>query len=638
MLDAFLIVWKTAFVLLAVVGLTGVASSRAAPQGKGGSEAARVVRSVPVPASAPRAADTSLTGSWQGALSLPGGASLRILFHLEEEGGQLTATMESPDQGSGRIPVSGAAREGDSLRLEVEAIGGAYAGRVEGETISGTWRQGGQAFPLNLTRSQASEAEESQPAAEVRQPGEPDVAGLWQGTLRLPTGDTLRVVFDIAEAEGGALTAEAISPDQGGGRIPVERIRLEGESLRVEMPAVGATFEGVVGEGAEAIEGQFTQGGSALPLTLRRTDAVPDAAAPPVRSQTPKPPFPYEAEDVTFENAADGVTLAGTLTLPEGEGPHPAAVLISGSGPQDRDEALAGHKPFLVLADHLTRRGIAVLRFDDRGVGASTGAFTEATSEDFARDAAAALRYLQARPEIDGGEIGLIGHSEGALVAPMAANATGSAAFLVLLAGPGVRGDTLLARQNALIFEAMGMSEEGAAAYEAQMLGALARLPSTSPDEPLPDTLRAALRADFRAAAEAMTPADRAVYGPTDSTAFAQTLDVLTAQLAQPWMRYFLAYDPAPALRRVDAPVLALFGEKDLQVPPEQNAEAVRAALAAGGNEDATVRTLPGLNHLFQTSETGAPGEYAQIEETMAPAALDAISAWIQAHTAAGAE
>lgn len=613
----------------------GFAVPLAAAQSKGDNAEARVVRSVPVQAAL---ADTSLTGTWRGVLDLPGGGSLRIAFRFaKDDAGRLTATMESPDQGSGLIPVSRVTRQDDSLRLAVDAIGGAYSGQIGGDAdaIAGTWQQGGQAFPLSLERAPEASATPTS-EGERRQPGEPDVTGLWLGALTLPTGDSLRIVFDIAEAEDGTLSAEAVSPDQGGARMPVSGLRLRGDSLHVEIAAVGAAFKGVVAGGAEAVEGQFAQGGVTLPLTLRRTDAVPPPAAPPARPQTPEPPFPYASEDVVFENATDGFALAGTLTLPEGEGPHPAAVVISGSGPQDRDGTVAAHPLYLVLADHLTRQGIAVLRFDERGVGASGGTFAEATSEDFARDAAAALRYLRARPEIAASEVGLIGHSEGALVAPRAALDTGEAAFLVLLAGPGVRGDTLLARQNALIFGAMGMSAEGAAAYEARMLPALARLQAVPPTQPLPDSLRAALRADFQAAAEAMTPADRAVYGPTDSTALALTLDQLAGQLATPWMRYFLAYDPAPALRRVEAPTLALFGAKDLQVPPAQNAEAVRQALTR--SQDATVRTLPGLNHLFQTAQTGSPSEYARIEETMAPAALNIISTWIRARTSVGAE
>jgi pimeloyl-ACP methyl ester carboxylesterase len=295
------------------------------------------------------------------------------------------------------------------------------------------------------------------------------------------------------------------------------------------------------------------------------------------------------------------------LTTPEGKGPFTAVVLISGSGPQDRDESLMGHRPFAVLADHLTRKGIAVLRLDDRGIGKSTGRFAAATSADFASDTEAAVTYLEARPEIDRRKIGLVGHSEGGLIAAMIAARNAHVAFVVMMAGTGVRGDELLIAQAGAVLEGMGASAEAvqqAIAKQRELVTAI----RTEPDD---------------AAALAKL---RDIVGPAVPQA---QLSAQFQQLRSPWFKFFLDYDPAISLRNVHVPVLAINGEKDRQVPPAQNLPPIRQALAAAGNKNVEVLELPGLNHLFQTAKTGAPIEYAEIEETISPTALDTISRWI---------
>ena len=441
----------------------------------------------------------------------------------------------------------------------------------------------------------------------------PDVQGMWLGTLSVP-GAELRIVFHI-EGAGDSLTATLDSPDQGATGIPASSVTLEGDSLEVEVASIMGAYRGKVDAGGEQIEGTWAQGGQAFPLALERTDEAPAPKETPKRPQEPEAPLPYQAEDVTFLNKTDGVELAGTLTLPDTEGPHPAVALITGSGPQDRDETVAGHRPFLVLADHLTRQGIAVLRYDDRGVGASTGDFAQATSEDFARDALAATAYLKTRPEIDAEKIGLLGHSEGGLVAPMAATQSDDVAFLVLLAPPGVTGEEILYAQGALIARAEGASDSTIQNNQAQQERLFTALKQAA------DSAQAA--ADVRRVLE-------------ESGLPAEAVEAQAEQVTSPWFRYFLTHDPAPVLEQIKVPVLALFGENDLQVPAETNRAAVEAALQAGGNEAYKVEVLPGLNHLFQTSETGAVSQYSQIEETMAAAALGAVAAWIQEQTGVG--
>jgi len=432
--------------------------------------------------------------------------------------------------------------------------------------------------------------------------------GTWVGTLDA-AGQALRLVFHIERDESGNLSGTLDSPDQGAYGLRLSAVEEAAGSVRFELAMAGGEYTGQVAENGAGIDGHWAQGGASLPLALERTEEAPPA---PVRPQEPKPPFPYEAVDVTFENPEAGIRLAGTLTVPPGEGPHPAVVLISGSGAQDRDETVFGHRPFWILADHLTRRGIAVLRYDDRGVGESTGDIAAATMPDFASDVLAAVTYLTTRPEADATRIGLVGHSEGALVAPMVANRSHDVAFVVLLAGPGVNGRELLEMQLIAINQAMG-TPEAVTSQRSELQQSLFDATTSAPDD--------------RSAAEQAREILSA-FGLTGAAADAQVRALLT-----PWMKYFLVYDPLPALRNLDVPALALTGEKDTQVPPAENLGPVETALREGGNPDVTVGVLPGLNHLFQTAETGSPTEYAGIEETMSPVALERIAAWIAERT-----
>lgn len=449
------------------------------------------------------------------------------------------------------------------------------------------------------------------------------VVGTWLGTLEVPAGAELRIVFHIEESDSGALTATLDSPDQGARGIPVSRVALVGDTLRMSVAAVGGSYEGRL-EAADRILGTWRQPGAALPLELRRVEEVEG----PSRPQEPEPPLPYDVEEVRYENPEAGIELAGTLTLPEGGGPFPAVLLISGSGPQDRDETVFGHRPFLVLADHLTRRGIAVLRVDDRGVGDSDGSFAEATSLDFASDAQAGITYLKARPEVDPEAIGLVGHSEGGIIAPMVTRRSDDVAFLVLLAGPGLPGEDLLLLQGTTIARAMGAREQQIESQR-ELQEALFRVVREEED---PEARKARLEKVLRNRLRGLTDAELAVGGiPSDSAGQRAWLEAQVERAASPWFRFFLGHDPRQDLRGVSVPVLALIGELDLQVPPDENLPEIEAALVRGGNRDVTVMELEGLNHLFQRAETGSPAEYAHIEETMAPEAMEAVAQWILA-------
>jgi pimeloyl-ACP methyl ester carboxylesterase len=459
-------------------------------------------------------------------------------------------------------------------------------------------------------------------AAQVqRAAAPPAVAGDWQGTLELPNA-RLRIVFHITGA-GEGLTATLDSPDQGAYGIPAGTVRFTGDSLTIEVPAIMGRYAGALR--GDTIVGTWYQGTASLPLSLTRTDG---AAPQPNRPQHPQPPFPYEAIDVSFPGEQPGVTLAGTLTRPKGEGRFPAVVLISGSGPQDRDETIFAHKPFLVLADHLTRRGIAVLRYDDRGVGGSTGDFSSATTADFASDARAAIRYLRTRSDIDPDRIGLLGHSEGGIVAPIAANGPEPVAFVVLLAAPGIPLDELLPIQAERIARASGVDDATAARIRAGNQRLFAILRETSDPTAAAERLRVALRAML----DSLPPAQRALIGGGEDAVVAQQVAMLTT----PWMRFLVGYDPTRDLRRLKVPVLALNGGLDLQVPPDVNLPPIQRALQEAGNPDVEVHELPGLNHLFQPARTGAPAEYGAIETTIAPEALQRIGDWIERRVARG--
>lgn len=454
-------------------------------------------------------------------------------------------------------------------------------------------------------------------AGVAQEPSGPDDAfvGTWEGALDLG-GTSLTVVFYIGRGEDGTLTATMDSPDQGATGIPVGEVTREGGAIHLVVDAVRGEYTGTLSEDGGAISGTWSQGPARLPLELTRGDG---ASAEPARPQEPEPPYPYRTEPVAVENPEAGVTLAGTLTLPPGDGPFPGAVLVSGSGPQDRDETVFGHRPFLVLADYLTRRGIAVLRYDDRGTAESTGTYATATSEDFASDALAAVRHLRADPAVRDDAVGIVGHSEGGLIGPLAATRSSDVAFLVLLAGPGIPGAEILVRQGELIARAQGTPEE--------VVGLNARLQRRLIDivrrEPDPDAAAPELRAVLEAARDSLPEELRAQMDPSGA------IEANVEQINAPWFRFFLRHDPRPTLEEVAVPVLALNGELDLQVPAEVNLREIETALARGGNDDVTVRMLSGLNHLFQKAETGNPMEYRTIPETMNPVALEAVGSWI---------
>jgi fermentation-respiration switch protein FrsA (DUF1100 family) len=440
---------------------------------------------------------------------------------------------------------------------------------------------------------------------------------MWEGKLNFNQNLSLRVVVKIQKNEDGTLSGFLDSPDQGAKDIPATSVTITDDSLKFEVKPLGASYAGKIDKDSMIVNGVFKQGMAVIEAKLKKTNKIEEARRP----QLPVKPYPYNEEEIVFPNESVNISLAGTLTYPKGSGKFPAVVLITGSGRQDRDETVFNHKPFLVIADYLTRNGIAVLRFDDRGGGKSTGDHSNATTEDFATDAAAAVKYLKSRNEIDSKKIGLIGHSEGGLIAPMTAVNSGDVSFIVLLAGPGVAGKYLLALQTELILRANGMPEEEIAKNVKQSKEAYEAITSS------PDSLTGFKRLKEMFDEEVAGLSDEEKQKPEYSES---NFNAQTKVLLSPWFRFFLKYDPAPVLENISIPVLALNGDKDLQVDAEQNLTAIEKALKDGGNANYKIVKLPGLNHMFQTAKTGAVNEYAQIEETFSPSALKLISDWIK--------
>jgi len=466
------------------------------------------------------------------------------------------------------------------------------------------------------------------------------LSGTWEGSLSVGS-TSLRLVFTIGINEEGRADATMDSPDQGVKGIPVATVFFEGQTLILSVKAIGGSYEGRLNSAAGSIQGFWKQGGGSFPLTLKlkegsraeKPEGAIKKAEPPagedasvlqaaevkaqLRPQEPKPPFPYLSRELNLR-ATDGALLAGTLTLPEGSGPFPAALLVSGSGAQDRDETIFGHKPFWVIADYLARRGIATLRLDDRGVGESQGDFTTATTLDFAADAESALGFLKGYPGIDPGKIGIIGHSEGGIIAVMTASKLPELAFAVLLAGPGVSGEELLYQQQAALAEAYGLGPEviqGARAIN-EALYKVAKRPDTAEN----------LREELISVSLSFLPADA---DETVKARAGQEAGLVADQLLSPWLRTFLVLDPQAYLRDLKLPVLAMNGTKDLQVPYGENLRAIRQALEEAGNTSYSIIELPGLNHLFQNAKTGLPDEYSQIEESFSETALQNMGDWL---------
>ena len=510
-------------------------------------------------------------GSWQGTLEA-GGAKLRLVLTVtKSDAGAYGGKLDSLDQGAS-IPIDAITVNVDAVRLEIKSPAIVYEATLNKDRteLTGTFTQGGQNLPLTFKRSEPA-AVTPQPKSNPGQTTAKDFEGSWQGTLEAG-GAKLRLVLTVTKSDAGAYKGKLDSLDQGA-TIPIDTITVNGDSVRFEIKSPEIVYEGTLNKDRTELTGTFSQGGQQFPLSFKRGEqaaVTPTATPTPTPSPKPKPDYsapadaPYTAEEVLVKTPA-GHTLAGTLTLPKGASstkPVSAIVTITGSGPQDRDEniGLQGFRPFRQIADSLGRRGIAVLRMDDRGTGASGGTFKGSTSADFAEDVRAGLAYLRTRPEIRADRLAVLGHSEGAVIAPMVAEKE-----------PTLRGIVLLA----------GIAQPGRTALQFQMKNNYEHDAKLTPEK------RDAQIADIPKRIDAMMAAD-------------------------PWMKFFITYDPATTMRHVKTPVLILTGARDQQAVPEQVA-LMEAAFKEGGNNDVTARVIPDVNHLFVQDTDGFPGNYAKL-------------------------
>lgn len=568
----------------------------------------------PLPPNAP----TAFAGHWEGDITLPQTA-LVIRVDLAETNHTYSGTIDIPVQNLRGFTLGSLRADNRVIAFTMPRIPGdpTFEGQLApgGKRITGQFRQGGQKYPFQLVSKPIPAPLPGQtPAKGVPGIG---VAGSWQASLSVSPGIELRLLLELTNSAQGTVEGLMTSLDQGNARIPCTATTNAPNRVQLRLPTVGSSFTGEISPDGSELQGQWRQAASSLPLAFKRLAKTPDLRRP----QDPTKPYPYLEEEVSIPNPKASITLAGTLTLPSTKGPHPAVVLLTGSGPQDRDESIAGHRPFLVLADYLTRGGIAVLRMDDRGVGKSGGKFSTATHLDFVEDALAAVQWLGARTEIDPKRIGLIGHSEGGVVAPLAANARPEAiAFLVLMAGVGVPVDELLVQQGTDLGRIAG-ADEALLKRNAEVQREIFRQIKEVPDRvELQSTIREILNRQLAN----LAPEQRKSLNLNEKVVESQL-----QQLTSPWFRTLLGYTPTQTLARIHCPVLAINGDKDLQVAAKPNLEGIRTGLALATNRTVMTVEFPGLNHLFQPCSTGALSEYTEIEQTIAPQVLETIRTWI---------
>ena len=443
-------------------------------------------------------------------------------------------------------------------------------------------------------------------------------AGDWEGKI-----GNIRLIFHLTEKEG-KLTATLDSPDQGATGLACDEVTTKEDSINITLSIAHASYSGLLGADKKNISGTWKQGGQSIALDLSKGASIVSEV---VRWQTPKPPFPYRSEEVTYDNKDKSVHYGGTLSTPNGAGPFPAVVIISGSGTQDRDGTMFGHKSYAVLADYLTRQGIAVLRVDDRGIGKSSlGKNPEKlTSVDFAADVATSFAFLQNRPGLNKKRIGLIGHSEGGMIAPIVASKNKSVAFIVLLAGPGQKGDAIWKYQMQQAFERPNLSSADKLLAD-QLVNAVNDAYKHSDNM---DTIQSEIKTTYtqwkKNVPDSVENKLLLTRGPVDFLKFSNSL-----RNGLSWLKYFMNYDPAILLAQIKIPVLAINGEQDIQVLAKENLAAIDAALKKGNNKKYTIKAFPNLNHLFQTT-TDKERPYNSIDETFSPIALAYIAQWIKA-------
>ncbi len=541
---------------------------------------------------------------WYGVLDIKV-QKLRLEIRVREKSdGSLEGGMVSLDQSPKEFPFNSLERTDKVLNWSIDSLGASFQGKLndDKDQATGNYKQGPVAANLVLKK-----------VANVPQR---KLVQVWQGDMK--TGvQTFEFQFRVFEdADGGqTVLLDSFTESIEGLNCSMDR---EGDEVTIKIPITAAKFVGKINKAQDTIAGTWIQRGNEIPLTVHAVALTETRKLEINRPQTPKPPFDYDAEDLEIENKAGKSVLAGTLTTPKGNGPFITVILISGSGPQDRNETIANHQPFAVIADHLTNAGIAVFRFDDRGIAKSKGDFGSATTRDFASDVGAIVESLKTHPKVDPQRMVLAGHSEGGIIAPLVASQRSDVAGIVLLAGTGVTGKAISLNQSRKISSLAGMPPEMVDAQEV-LLGKMY------------DRIEQGEEFDAEFLKQLGVEVNE---GLPESMRNQTMIDAIVAkaklQMDSPWFKFFAFHDPAPVLEKVTQPVLVIIGEKDVQVDPDLNLPPIEAALEKAGNNDVEVNRMPNLNHLFQNCRTGSPAEYNQIEETISPEVLNKLTEWLQ--------
>jgi uncharacterized protein len=560
------------------------------------------------PSKTPVADAFSLEGDWTGTLQV-GDTELQLVLHLSRDAqGQWHAKLDSLNQSVFGMEASSVIHEEDTLRFEIASVGAKFQGKIQPDrrAMRGVWEQSGSGLPLKFEKRAAGAGSHAATATVSK------AEGTWQGAIEV-TNMRMRLQMHVSHDAKGKLLASVDSLDQGIQGIPASKVTESNGELRFEIPAFQAEYHGTLSPSRNEISGEWTQNDSVEKLDFRRSDQPLELRRP----QNPTKPYPYAVEEIAFPSGDGKGTLVATLTIPQGTGPFPAALFIGGSGPTDRDETVAGHKPFLVLADLLAKKGTAVLRYDKRGTGQSTGNYEQASMSDLAGDAQAAMNYLKGRKEVDPKRVGILAHSEGGILAAQIAAKANDMDWLVLLATPATTGERTLLRQSELIARTGGLPEEQIARsqqFDRMAYAAVREAKSAT-------TLQAKLNdlIEKSGLSNSMPPA---------------ALQAQIRLMTTPWFRQYLDFDPAPLIEQIKCPVLVLNGDRDLQVDANDTVPLLRQAYEKSGNKDFTVMEIEGVNHLFQKAQSGSPALYGAIEETIAPEVLNAIGSWLAKHTA----
>ena len=541
---------------------------------------------------------------WIGVLDT-GIMKLRLKLDVTKDNGKQMAVVYSIDQGNARLKLDSYSEENGVVKFKFKKASIVFEGKLDpaDKLIQGTFTQSGQPFELTFKKT-----DNYKPDKHIE---------TWAGVM---DAGIKKFEFQIRVFETyQGRDAKLDSFSEGLLGLPID-LSQKDSAFNFELAMTKASYHGEFSDDRKSITGKWKQRGNELDLNFKQVELSKTRDPKAKRPQTPKAPFPYKSKLITFNNDKDSVKLAGTLTIPQGTGPFPAVILISGSGGQDRNETIFEHRPFWVIADRMTRAGIAVLRYDERGIGESTGTFATVNSMDLSHDIEAGIEFLKGRDEIDAARIGLIGHSEGGYLGPMVAARNKSVAFLVSMAGSGVTGKEIIRSQSRLMLGSLGQPKKEidyAVNLSMKMI----------------EVVEANKAADRETLVKKMEQRlEQYVAENEPSEEFKNTIGsqkAAYATYANPWFRFFLTHDPRLDLRKVKVPVLAFCGSKDLQVDADLNLPEIEKALKEAGNQDFTIMKVEGLNHLFQKTETGRVSEYAHLEETFNEDLLETMVQWV---------